>query len=264
MGMIEIEQDGHEFSDPPIAELSIVGLVEASGRGELDFGDGWTRPIKIQSGVFGPQPMNQRCNFRIEAGHKLLCAFVPAHHVIAQLTKIGVSHDPFRSLYARFSSDPGGLAHLRGMWNAMKIGGPANSLLIDAHLIALLGLMMIDAQDVQRFLSAPVLDNIKLARVIDYIETHFGAPLLITDLAAIAVMSAVHFGRSFKGATGYSPFQYLIRRRLEHSCRMLRSSGLTITEIAYACGFANPAHFSTVFSKAIGRSPSSYRLNWQY
>jgi AraC family transcriptional regulator len=261
VGMIEAEQDGHEFSDPPIAQFAIVGVIKASKRAELDFGDGWTRPFEVREGLFGPQPMNQWCNFRIEAGHKILAAYIPAHHVTAQLDKIGIENDPYRSLYARFSSDPAGLAHLSGMWRAMEIGGPANSLLIDAHVIALLGLMMVEAQDVRRFVAAPVLDNVRLARVIDYIETHFGEPLLITDLAAIAVMSSVHFGRSFKAASGQSPFQYLICRRVEHSARMLRSSSLTITEIAYACGFANPAHFSTVFSKMMGHSPTSYRIH---
>lgn len=257
--MMQVDQDAHDFIDPPLPQLFVVGLVKTSGLGELDFGDGWTKPFEVTSGSFGPQPINQECRFRIQEKHQLLVACIPADLIRQQLANVGIFDDPYRSLYARFSSDSRGLAHLKGMWNAMKAGGPANSLLIDAHVIALFGLMMVEAQDIQRFVSAPTLDNRRLARVVDYIEVNFGVPLLITELAAIAVMSPVHFGRSFKAATGYAPYQYVTLRRIEHGCRMLRSKDLSITEIAYLCGFASPSHFSTAFSKITGRAPSAYR-----
>jgi AraC family transcriptional regulator len=261
VGMIEVDQDGHEFVDPPIAQLAIIGLIKASGKAELDFGDGWTKPFEVRDGQFGPQPMNQKCHFRVQANHTLLAAYIPSAVIHQQLINVGIFEDPFRSLYAQFFKDSRGLAHLSGMWNAMKIGGPANNLLIDAHVIALLGLMMVEAQDIQRFVDAPTLDNHRLARVVDYIEINFAAPLLITELAAIAVMSPVHFGRSFKAATGHAPYQYLMLRRIEHSRRMLRNAALPITEIAYLCGFASPSHFSAAFSKSMGSAPSFYRAS---
>jgi AraC-like DNA-binding protein len=261
IGMIEVAQDGHELVDPPIAELFIVGLVKTIGKGELDFGDGWTKPIEVRPNMFGPQPINQECKFRIEASHTILVASVPAHVVNRQLNNVGIADDPFRSLYTRFSSDPMGLHHLRGMWSAMQIGGPANNLLVDAHVISLLGLMMVEAQDVQKFTAAPTLDNARLARVVDYIEAHFSAPLLTTDLASIAAMSPVHFNRSFKAATGYAPHHYVTLRRIEHSRRMLQSKALAVTQIAYLCGFASPSHFSTTFSKIVGRSPTEFRAD---
>jgi AraC family transcriptional regulator len=261
IGMIQVDQAGHEFIDPPIPQLSIVGSLSASRRAELDFGDGWTKAFDTKPGMFGPQPANQECRFRIEADHTLIVAYIPAAVVNKLLSNVGISDDPFRALYARLSASNNVLAHLQGMWSAMEVGGPANNLLIDAHVIALLGLMMTEAQDIQRYVATPSLDNIRLARVVDYIETHFGAPLLISELATIAAMSPVHFGRSFKLATGHAPYQYLTQRRIEHSRRMLRGTAVTVTEIAYLCGFANPSHFSTVFSKALGLAPSAYRLN---
>jgi AraC family transcriptional regulator len=257
--MLEVEQTGHEFVDPPIPELSIVGVLHGSRRAALDFGDNWTKAFDVRAGVFGPQPANQECRFRIESDHKLVCAYVPIAIVEKLLGNVGIFDDPFRSLYARFSSNQGGLAHLKGMWNAMRSGDPANNLLIDAHLIALLGLMITEAQDVQRYAATPSLNSPRLARVVDYIETHFAEPLLISELATIAAMSPVHFGRSFKAATGYTPYQYLMQRRIEHGQRMLRCVEMPVTEIAYLCGFANPSHFSTVFSKAVGIAPSAYR-----
>jgi AraC family transcriptional regulator len=260
VSMIEVEQAGHELVDPPIPQFAIVGVIQGCSRAEVDFGDGWTNPMKsIDGGMFGPQPMNQECRFRISGTHKLLCAFFPGSVVGKLLSNVGIFDDPFRSLYARFSNDIQGLAHLKGMWHAMKTGGPANNLLIDAHVISLLGLMLVEAQDIQQYVAAPSLDSRRLARVVDYIEMYFGEPLLTSELAAIAAMSPVHFNRAFKLATGYSPYQYLVRRRIEHSCRMLRSATLSVTQIAYLCGFAGSSHFSTVFAKALASSPSAYR-----
>jgi AraC-like DNA-binding protein len=257
--MIQVEQDGHEFTDPPIAQFSIVGILQASKSAELDFGDGWSNVHNLRGGLFGPQPANQECKFRIDNCHSLLAAYTSETIVKNLLYNVGISADPFRSLYARFSPDLEGINHLQAMWQAMKMGGPANDLAVDAHFIALLGLMMVEAQDKQKFVAAPKLDNPRLSRVIDYIELNFGAPIQLKELAAIALMSPIHFGRSFKRATNFSPYQYLITRRLEHSTRMLRSSQYTITEIGYACGFASAAHFSTVFTKLIGATPTDYR-----
>lgn len=259
--MLEVDQGAHEFIDPPFSVLSIVGLVKTRGKAEVDFGDGWTKPFEILPNHYGPQPSHQECKFRIQAAHTVLVATVPADAVNRQLRNVGISEDPFRSLYTRFSSDPSGLGHLRGMWNAMKIGGPANNLLVGAYVIALLGLMMVEAKDIQNFAAAPALDNPRLARVVDYIEGHFSKPLLTIELAAISIMSPVHFGRSFKAATGYAPHHYVTLRRIEHSRRMLLSKSLAITEIAYLCGFASPSHFSTTFSKVVGVAPSAFRAS---
>jgi AraC family transcriptional regulator len=259
VGMIQVEQDGHEFIDPPIAQLAIVGVLKTPNFAEFDFGDGWTDSIRFQENIFGPQPANQECKFRIKGRHSLLAAYIPESIVRKLLDNVGVSADPIRSLYAKFSNNPDGMNHLLGMWNAMKLGGPANNLIIDAHVIALLGLMMVEAEDNQKFVAAPKLDNPRLSRVIEYIELNFSAPIRVTELASIAVMSPIHFGRSFKIATRFAPYQYLTARRIEHSRRMLRSKQQTITEIGYICGFASPAHFSSVFTKVVGKTPSAYR-----
>jgi AraC family transcriptional regulator len=261
VGMIKADQDGHELIDPPLPQFAIVGIIRSSKKAEFDFGDGWTKSVDVRPNTFGPQPMHQECKFRIDASHTVLCAYVPAHVVNRQLNNVGIFDDPFRSLYTHFANDPTGLGHLSGMWSAMQIGGPANNLLVDAHVISLLGLMMVEAQDVQKFTAAPTLDNARLARVVDYIEAHFSAPLLTTELAAIAAMSPVHFNRSFKTATGYAPHRYVTLRRIEHSRRMLQTKSLAITQIAYLCGFASPSHFSMTFSKIVGRSPSVFQMD---
>jgi AraC-like DNA-binding protein len=55
---------------------------------------------------------------------------------------------------------------------------------------------------------------------------------------------------------------YILRRRLEECARQLASSlrrGQTITEIAFASGFNNVAHFTRVFRQQFGVTPRQYR-----
>lgn len=69
----------------------------------------------------------------------------------------------------------------------------------------------------------------------------------------------------FKKETGVTPHEYLISSRMELAKEMLLSgitnsfSNYTISQIAEACGFAEPLYFSRVFKKYYGISPSEYK-----
>ncbi|HUG23169.1 AraC family transcriptional regulator, partial [Piscinibacter sp.] len=98
-----------------------------------------------------------------------------------------------------------------------------------------------------------------LARIEQFVGEHLAADIPLEALAAIASMSVDHFVRAFHQATGTTPHHYLVERRLEHGCTLLRDSSLPIADVAKACGFASPAHFSAMFHRRHGLSPSWYR-----
>ena len=52
---------------------------------------------------------------------------------------------------------------------------------------------------------------------------------------------------------------YLLQERVSNAKRLLEECNLSVTEVAVAVGFINAAHFSTVFRKQLGLSPSAYR-----
>jgi AraC-like DNA-binding protein len=258
--MMQVDQDAAEFFDPPFSDFGITGIVSKSVRAEIDFGNGWTQSQTFHGGFVGPQPVNQECGFRIRDAHSLIVAAASGQIVAQQLERIGITSDPFRSIYGNFDHSPAMMSLLKAMWAAMETGGPANNLLVDGYYIALLGQMLQDQTDRTAFALVPDLANPQLRRVIDYIEAHFDAPLLTSELAGIAAMSTAQFGRSFKAATGYSPHHYVTVRRVDHAKRMLRQGELTITQIAYCCGFSSAAHFATTFRQHVGIAPSNYRL----
>jgi AraC family transcriptional regulator len=78
-------------------------------------------------------------------------------------------------------------------------------------------------------------------------------------IAAACGLSASHFARSFRKATGFAPHTWLLRARVERAMALLRQRDVVLGEIAAACGFANLSHFSRVFTRQIGTSPSAWR-----
>jgi len=99
----------------------------------------------------------------------------------------------------------------------------------------------------------------KLKRVIDFIEANLQESIGLDDLARAAGLSANHFLRVFKLATGETPYHYLRARRLERARQLLADNAMPLAELALECGFANQAHFTAAFSREVGISPGRYR-----
>ncbi|MEM7641848.1 MAG: helix-turn-helix transcriptional regulator, partial [Pseudomonadota bacterium] len=60
-------------------------------------------------------------------------------------------------------------------------------------------------------------------------------------------------------ATGLSPHQFLLRRRIARAKDMLRTSVMPLAEIAVATGFSSQSHMTDVFRQKVGTTPGKYR-----
>jgi AraC family transcriptional regulator len=103
------------------------------------------------------------------------------------------------------------------------------------------------------------MDRHSVERVKEFIHQHFQENLKLEELARVANYSSYHFIRFFKQATGKTPYEYLMDVKIEKAAQMLQNKELSITEVCYSCGFVNPSHFSTVFKRKKGVSPSRYQ-----
>jgi AraC family transcriptional regulator len=99
----------------------------------------------------------------------------------------------------------------------------------------------------------------KVRAAIDYIETHLSHDLSIDSIAAAVNMSSFRFARGFKKATGRSPHQFLLDRRIELAKDLLRSTRGKLADIAQTVGFANQSHFAAVFRQRCQMTPKAYR-----
>jgi AraC-like DNA-binding protein len=94
-----------------------------------------------------------------------------------------------------------------------------------------------------------------------WLDENIGEPLSIPDLAAASGLSQSHFRRRFHKETGFTPSDYLTRRRILRAKQLLQGKRMSITEIAFRLGFQSSPYFAAVFKKLTGMTPSEYREN---
>jgi AraC-like DNA-binding protein len=82
------------------------------------------------------------------------------------------------------------------------------------------------------------------------------------DLAARLGLSEEHFIRLFRAELGMTPFQYYTRLKIEAACGLLTGGNPAIGTVSEYFGFENQFHFSRVFKKCTGLSPSEYRRTY--
>lgn len=97
----------------------------------------------------------------------------------------------------------------------------------------------------------------EVARVVGYVREHLHEPLSVEDLARRAGMSRSAFDRRFKEATTYAPLQFIKAMRLNNAALRLRQ-GATVSEAAYAVGYASASQFSREFRRQFGAPPRAW------
>jgi AraC-like DNA-binding protein len=98
----------------------------------------------------------------------------------------------------------------------------------------------------------------KVDHVIQYIHDHYCESLSNRDIAQVFNYHPVHINRMMVRYTGFSLHQYLINYRITEAINMMQTNRLSITDIAYAVGFANVGHFTKYFRKVTGMNPRKY------
>ena len=92
-----------------------------------------------------------------------------------------------------------------------------------------------------------------------FIQTHYQEPLCVEQIAEHVHLSQYHFIRQFKAQTGMTPYQYLIRYRVDRAKTMLSNEESTIAEIAANAGFPDANSFTRSFRQWSGMTPQQYR-----
>ncbi len=105
----------------------------------------------------------------------------------------------------------------------------------------------------------PVPHEANLRRAVAFIEVHLHGELRLEEVAREAGMSKFHFCRHFKDVTGLTFREFLARRRIARAVELLRDRTRSVSEVYLDVGFKNLSHFSRVFLKLTGQSPSRYR-----
>jgi LacI family transcriptional regulator len=93
-----------------------------------------------------------------------------------------------------------------------------------------------------------------------FIKQNCQRPIGVDDIAGAAMLSRRILEKRFRSLLQISPYDDLLRCRLERAKELLLSTNLKLEEIAHLCGYENGSNFSTSFREKVGCCPSLFRL----
>lgn len=99
----------------------------------------------------------------------------------------------------------------------------------------------------------------EMSAVGSFIEANLDKSISLDQLSQVTGKSRFHFSRLFRRSVGTAPYRYVIERRIARAFGLLRHSGLPVSEIAVATGFADQSHLNRSFRRAYGATPGSVR-----
>jgi AraC family transcriptional regulator len=101
--------------------------------------------------------------------------------------------------------------------------------------------------------------NAAVERAINFICAKYSEPLSLADVADSAILSRFHFSRLFRDTTGVTPGRFLSAVRIYHAKRMILTTGMKITDVAFAVGYNSLGSFSNHFTASVSVSPGRFR-----
>ncbi|MDD3334087.1 MAG: helix-turn-helix domain-containing protein [Eubacteriales bacterium] len=105
-------------------------------------------------------------------------------------------------------------------------------------------------------------EDLYIQKVEDYLRAHYrDEEFTVQNAAAAFDRSISNLSHYFKSHTGLSISTYVESLRMEAARQLLKQTSVSVSEIAHAVGYAQPATFMRAFKKVCGYSPSAYREN---
>ncbi len=105
-------------------------------------------------------------------------------------------------------------------------------------------------------------NDILMDKIMKCVNENLSNPDFDVEMMTLEVgISRAQLHRKMKEMTGISTSEFIRNLRLEQAARLIREKKINITQVAYSVGFNNQAHFSTVFKKHFGMTPTEYAEN---
>lgn len=100
----------------------------------------------------------------------------------------------------------------------------------------------------------------RIEKVLSKMHQEFNRPIDIQAYASMCHLSKDRFIRAFKSYTGFPPYHYQLKIRIERAVDMLENTAYTVAECGEAVGFSDNAYFCRIFKKVTGQTPSFYKF----
>lgn len=190
----------------------------------------------------------------------------------ATCVSLNLASDTFRELFGqnapRFDPENGarfGIVdeHIvdlaRRLEDQMSAGEPLGAAYVQGLTLTLASYVSALPEAHRPVRRAGIPPGVNMEAIVTFVEENLAGDLSLVDLARIAGYSPDHFARQFRRTFRLSPYQYILRRRIERAKSLLRDPRHAIADVALACGFSSQAHLSAMFKRSTGVSPGLYR-----
>lgn len=130
-----------------------------------------------------------------------------------------------------------------------------HDVLLSSYINRLLTSLYVISHDLGNTIS----DSDPVTLTILYIKNNYKNTISLSDLASHVRLSPFYFSRIFKKQTSYSPYEYILKTRIDKAKELLKKTNMTVLEIAYATGFNDGSNFINKFHKRSGFTPKEFR-----
>lgn len=98
-----------------------------------------------------------------------------------------------------------------------------------------------------------------IKETINYINEKINEKILLEDVVGLTRWKTTHYIRTFTKYIGITPYQYILRRKIEKAKVLLEETTLTSKDIAFDLGFESYSNFNTAFKKITNTTSEAYR-----
>ncbi|NLS03408.1 helix-turn-helix transcriptional regulator [Rhizobium sp. P32RR-XVIII] len=264
------ELRSHSSCEGPGAEgedLEIAVIVSGSDEGAVTCKIGGERRcVRPTDGTIWLNPMAAKADAIHIASEELQVAhlYLPSSAFARLATDFSVPRVPGQAI--RYSSGvQDGIISQIALSILREMADPTMSgrMLVETASLFLAARLLHDHSEspVRRLERQPTLglDNVRLRRVLAYIEEHLTEEITVSDLASIACLSVFHFTRAFAASVGTPPHSYVSGRRLERAKKLLTIGQMSLSEIAFDCQYSSQSSFTRAFRRATGLTPAKFK-----
>lgn len=218
-------------------------------------GDGQCVEKTIAPGQISVVPANLPLSVRTQTTGRVIVVSLEQRMVMCAAAELGIEHINLKCVHG--INDPLIRELVLGLRteateNSGKLYPECLANTLATHIVHRYSHDQRSAPEAGRGLSKPA-----LRRVVEFINDRLAEDLSLSEIAAVANLSAFHFSRLFKQSTRCSPHEFVIRCRVERAKSLLMQSR-NITDVALEVGFCDQSHLARHFRRVFGLTPGSF------
>lgn len=103
----------------------------------------------------------------------------------------------------------------------------------------------------------------RLVRARDFLYSTYEQAVDLQAAADVACLNQHYFLREFRRTFGFTPHQFLTKRRMEVAARMFAANDADVFDVCRAVGYADVTSFSKLFKRHMGMTPAAYKQEYR-